>query len=82
MAEFVDYVALSYVWGSSSNLLGGDRGILSQAVIKDAMHVTTQLGFRYLWVDQLCIDQTNAQDMSCQLGQMNTICTFSRPPGT
>ncbi|RKL03978.1 hypothetical protein BFJ68_g6622 [Fusarium oxysporum] len=37
------------------------------------MHVAIQLGFRYLWVDQLCIDQTNTEDMSRQLGQMNTI---------
>ncbi|TXB99882.1 hypothetical protein FocTR4_00013708 [Fusarium oxysporum f. sp. cubense] len=37
------------------------------------MHVAIQLGFRYIWVDQLCIDQTNTEDMSCQLGQTNTI---------
>jgi hypothetical protein len=41
------------------------------------MRVTLQLGFRYIWVDQLCIDQRDTEDMSCQLGQMNTICMLS-----
>ncbi|KAG5761984.1 hypothetical protein H9Q72_009913 [Fusarium xylarioides] len=73
LTAFVEYVALSYVWGSSSNLHESDRAVMSKAVIKDAMDVTIQLGFRYIWIDQLCIDQTNTQDMNCQLGQMNTI---------
>lgn len=78
ITDFVEYVALSYVWGSSSNVPEGHLHVLSKAVIRDAMHVAIQLGFRYLWVDQLCIDQTNTEDMSRQLGQMNTICTFSK----
>ncbi|KAF5645864.1 uncharacterized protein FTJAE_2294 [Fusarium tjaetaba] len=73
LTVFVEYVALSYVWGSSSNLHESDRAIMAKAVIKDAIYVTIQLGFRYIWIDQLCIDQTNTQDMNCQLGQMNTI---------
>ncbi|KAF5975678.1 hypothetical protein FBULB1_7254 [Fusarium bulbicola] len=73
LAGFVKYVALSYVWGPSANLPAGHRHILSKAVIKDAMYVTLQLGFRYIWVDQLCIDQTSIKDMNCQLGRMNTI---------
>ncbi|VUC27618.1 unnamed protein product [Clonostachys rosea] len=71
--EFAEYVALSYVWGPSPNLEEKYLHVLSKAVIRDAMHVTLQLGFRYIWVDQLCIDQRNPDDMSCQLGQMNTI---------
>ncbi|KIL93970.1 hypothetical protein FAVG1_02532 [Fusarium avenaceum] len=37
------------------------------------MRVKFQLGLQYIWVDQLCIDQRDAEDMSCQLSQMNTI---------
>ncbi|SPJ76037.1 related to tol protein [Fusarium torulosum] len=37
------------------------------------MRVTLQLGFRYIWVDQLCIDQRDTEDMRFQVGQMNTI---------
>lgn len=72
--QFVEYVALSYVWGPSSNLENKQQDLLSNAVIRDAISVTLQLGFQYTWVDQLCIDQRDAEDMSCQLGQMNTIC--------
>jgi hypothetical protein len=75
--EFAEYVALSYVWGFSSNLEDRHQDLLSNAVIRDAMRVTLQLGFRYIWVDQLCIDQRDTEDMSCQLGQMNTICMLS-----
>jgi hypothetical protein len=75
--ELAEYVALSYVWGSSSNVEDKHQDLLSNAVIKDAMRVTLQLGFRYIWVDQLCVDQRETEDMSCQLGQMNTICLSS-----
>jgi MoaA/NifB/PqqE/SkfB family radical SAM enzyme len=80
--ELAEYVALSYVWGSSSNVEDKHQDLLSNAVIKDAMRVTLQLGFRYIWVDQLCVDQLcvdqrETEDMSCQLGQMNTICLSS-----
>ncbi|KAF5566170.1 hypothetical protein FNAPI_1287 [Fusarium napiforme] len=37
------------------------------------MRVTISIGFRYLWIDQVCIDQKSTEDMTCQLGQMNTI---------
>jgi hypothetical protein len=83
-ADFTEYVALSYVWGPSSNSEKGHQGLLSNTVIRDAMCVTLQLGFRYIWVDQLCINQSDPQDMSYQLGQMNTICmqsTWSQTQG-
>jgi hypothetical protein len=45
------YVALSYVWGPPS----GDW----PPTILDAVEVTKQLGEQYLWVDRLCINQSN-----------------------
>lgn len=42
-------------------------------MIEDAARVTLALGFQYLWVDQYCIDQQNAQDLQFQIGQMDRI---------
>jgi hypothetical protein len=78
---YAEYVALSYVWGPSSIHKERHLHVLSSPVIRDAMHVTLELGFRYLWVDKLCIDQSNAKDMTSQLGQMHTICMLSLKRG-
>ncbi|KAF5546413.1 ankyrin repeat-containing protein [Fusarium napiforme] len=64
------YVALSYVWGQSQggqeplqrqnqqeSLDGKGAGIVEPA-IEDAICVTLELGYRYLWVDRYCIVQT------------------------
>lgn len=77
------YVALSYVWGESSNIDNktedscvGDRCELPQtlsSVITDAITVTQALGFRYLWVDALCINQDDADTKHDQIKQMNDI---------
>ncbi|KAK3400767.1 heterokaryon incompatibility protein-domain-containing protein [Sordaria brevicollis] len=42
-------------------------------VVEDALLVVEQLGERYLWVDQYCIDQNNAQDKHHQIRNMDTI---------
>jgi ankyrin repeat protein len=69
------YVALSYVWGpyerpelDESNHLGK-----VEAVVEDAMHVTLQLGFTYLWVDRHCISQNDKAIMKEQLDAMNIL---------
>ncbi|PVH71824.1 HET-domain-containing protein, partial [Cadophora sp. DSE1049] len=54
------YAALSYLWGED---LGtklesyGQFSPLIPLVVKDAISVTKELGFRYLWVDRYCIPQ-------------------------
>lgn len=75
------YVALSYVWGSSSDIDSrvryiDNRCLLPQklsSVISDAISVAQALGFQYLWVDKFCIDQDNAAAKHDQIGQMNHI---------
>ncbi|KAL2068340.1 hypothetical protein VTL71DRAFT_16438 [Oculimacula yallundae] len=71
------YVALSYVWGPSQNTEDGESGIpslgSSPKVITDSMKVTTLLGFRYLWVDRYCIDQSNADERHDQINRMDMI---------
>jgi hypothetical protein len=74
------YVALSYVWGSS--LANGTyqkhnkESLLQENLpktIEDAIIVTLQLGFRYLWVDYYCIDQDNEIEKVEQIQHMALI---------
>ncbi|PSN60073.1 HET-domain-containing protein [Corynespora cassiicola Philippines] len=78
------YAALSYVWGppsgesrQSSPMTGLktlDGSIIQlPRVIEDAMAVTLQIGLRYLWVDQICINQDNAEEKRQQLRHMDSI---------
>ena len=79
------YVALSYVWGQgqSPNVTWpkqpcGNTGpsILlpdtTPSVITDAMIVTVELGWQYLWVDRYCIDQ-NDEAKHMQMNQMDKV---------
>ncbi len=82
------YVALSYCWGSNQTYVltsknvevlmeGLDVSFLSQSV-KDAIEVTGNLGFKYLWVDALCIMQDTTEkaaqvDMENELAMMNRV---------
>ncbi|RYP13467.1 hypothetical protein DL765_006880 [Monosporascus sp. GIB2] len=59
------YVALSYVWGPSTE--EWPRTVL------DAVEVTRRLGERYLWVDRLCIGQTNEDETRFLFSKMNLI---------
>ncbi|KAM0228967.1 hypothetical protein ACHAPO_010374 [Fusarium lateritium] len=69
-SENIEYVALSYAWGPVSNhltrtsasnlqemLLGFPFSRLPKT-IRDAIIFTRKLGFKYLWVDALCILQS------------------------
>ncbi|KAK1828731.1 heterokaryon incompatibility protein-domain-containing protein [Podospora conica] len=53
-----DYLALSYVWGGVMPADGALESGTLPRTIEDAITVTKNLGYRYLWVDALCIDQT------------------------
>lgn len=73
------YVALSYVWGpGSGNVQTGDF----PETIEDAIAVTKRLGYTYLWVDQICIDQIGNDEQSrakrhAQICQMDRIYQFA-----
>ena len=66
------YVALSHCWGSldfltlkKSNIKIFQNQIPDLALTKtfrDAVHITQYLGFRYLWIDSLCIIQDDTAD--------------------
>jgi Heterokaryon incompatibility protein (HET) len=77
------YVALSYCWGTKPflrTLLGNieahkdklDMLKLPQT-FKDAIMITRRLGFRYVWIDALCIIQDSADDKMKEIGTMEKI---------
>jgi hypothetical protein len=81
------YVALSYVWGQNEGQEERDSSLVPAKMtasvpisrlhlprtIQDAMEVVTKLGFRYLWVDKYCIDQTDPVEMRTQISAMDRI---------
>lgn len=70
------YLALSYVWGRIPRI-PAIRDVLPASIhstLKDALIVTQDLGYNYLWVDQYCIDQEAKDSIKAgQLAQMNSI---------
>ncbi|KAI0144815.1 heterokaryon incompatibility protein-domain-containing protein [Pestalotiopsis sp. NC0098] len=64
------WVALSYVWGDAqpASLLGG-----TSKTMEDAIKVTKDLGYRYLWIDQFCIDQDDDAQKQNQIAKMDAI---------
>ncbi|KAI0379784.1 heterokaryon incompatibility protein-domain-containing protein [Hypomontagnella monticulosa] len=70
------YVALSYVWGDVEPCKPGlDQSLpkLLPTTIADAIEVTLGLGYEFLWVDQLCIDQSHNEEKREQINQMDLI---------
>lgn len=59
------YVALSYVWGPPST-------DWPQTVL-DAVEVTKRLGEQYLWVDRLCINDSDLQEKKFLISKMDAI---------
>lgn len=79
------YIALSYCWKPGSvpevmltkqNLDRLHRGIqLARApkTARDAISVVRNLGYRYIWVDSLCIIQDDNEDKQSELPRMGDI---------
>ena len=77
------WLALSYVWGvnqqsplsvDSTRFRKGSRLPPDIAgTVRDAISVTKQLGYRYLWVDEYCIDQSNESQRNEQISRMDQI---------
>lgn len=85
------YVCLSYCWGdskspnqigrtTSANLSEHLQAISFNSLPKtiiDALHLCYELGFRYLWVDRLCIIQDDKEDWRKEASQMCDIYSRS-----
>lgn len=77
------YLALSYCWGGDQPHKTTRERIISEefnlawsnlpASIQDAVKVTIQLGYQFLWVDSLCIVQDDELDKAQQIALMPQI---------
>lgn len=81
------YITLSYCWGRpqflttlSSNIQAHFEGLeestLPQTFV-DAIKITRLLGFRYIWIDALCIIQDSMEDKAVEIGAMESIYSNS-----
>jgi hypothetical protein len=79
------YIALSYVWGlptkgSDAALAEIDGSFLRfvPRVVEDAIIITTELLFQYLWVDRYCINQNDAGVRHDQLRTMDSVYRYAQ----
>lgn len=91
------YLALSYCWGTGTQGSQTSNAVTTQAnidsfyddvpldalapTVRDAILLVQRLGFRYLWVDALCIILGDAADWERESRQMaqifeNALCTI------
>ncbi|KAK6844352.1 HET-domain-containing protein [Apiospora arundinis] len=69
------YFALSYVWGqvTVSRASGGHLPGVLPRTIEEALELTLALGYRYLWVDQFCVNQVDAAIKHDQIRSMGRV---------
>lgn len=82
-SEPPSYLALSYQWGGAisvttkrSDLDTFYRSIEPEQlchVFRDAINLTRKIGYRYIWIDALCIVQDWPDDLARELKQMGHI---------
>jgi Heterokaryon incompatibility protein (HET) len=80
-----DYVALSYVWGKTNfpittrsnfdmfNVDGAFDRVKLAKTIRDAIEITADLGFRFLWVDSICIIQGDEENKMQLIENMDAV---------
>ena len=75
LEEECRYVALSYVWGDTQpyRFKLGRLPCQILATIDDTVQVVKNLGLRYLWVDAICINQTDRVHQMNQIKIMNSV---------
>ncbi|KAI9167872.1 hypothetical protein HJFPF1_04012 [Paramyrothecium foliicola] len=82
-AETGTYACLSHCWGKAPTLRTTTRNICEHEdsiqwddlpqVFQDAIELVPKLGFRYLWIDSLCIIQDSVQDWQRESAKMADI---------
>jgi hypothetical protein len=81
------YITLSYCWGKQRFLTSVSANIAAHMerlpesnlpqTFTDAIDVTRRLGFRYLWIDALCIIQDSVEDKTIEIAAMGNIYSNS-----
>jgi hypothetical protein len=91
-----EYLALSHMWGENhsqqlrlleANLLAFETEIpmhklASSATFLEAIRMTRILGYRYIWIDSLCIIQDSSSDWEYEAARMaivygNAVCNIA-----
>ncbi|KAF3048961.1 hypothetical protein E8E11_007202 [Didymella keratinophila] len=81
-SEAVQYATLSYVWGKTDITLTSDQlqnaqlGLQRQTLpepLESGIKAAQKLGFRYVWVDQLCILQDSDEDKRSECANMASV---------
>lgn len=85
--ETEPYTALSYCWGGAQVFKTTVKNfqVMVESIqlysmpqtLQDAVHVTRQIGIRYLWVDCLCIIQDHPIDVALEIDKMHLIYKHS-----
>jgi hypothetical protein len=80
----VNYLALSYCWGTSHSAILKEecvvewttKGVAMEALsqtMQDAIIVTHSLGIPFIWIDALCIIQDSPDDLERELIKMGSV---------
>jgi hypothetical protein len=73
----MEFIALSYVWGTNVNEQMHQNNEQGYSVfpqtIEDALKVTRELGFQYLWVDRYCIPRHDDRVKHIQIANMDLV---------
>jgi hypothetical protein len=92
MSPTFEYAALSHCWGGSKpkQLLKHNYPAMKQSItiadlpknFRDAISITREIEFKYLWIDSLCIIQDCEDDKNREIADMGliyarAICTIS-----
>ncbi|KAJ3578600.1 hypothetical protein NPX13_g1964 [Xylaria arbuscula] len=78
LTTHANFVALSYVWGPAADQADykplENRPLSAHApTIRDAAVLAGSLGFDWLWVDRICIDQTSESEKAVLIPYMKDI---------
>ncbi len=81
------FVALSHCWGTTPIIrtLNDNYEIYRKGIpferlsktFREAIHTAQKLGFRYLWIDSLCIKQDNEDDWKAEAATMCDVYQFA-----
>jgi hypothetical protein len=87
----IHYLTLSHTWGNQkfltltkenhNDFLDKIKFTSLSKTFQDALHVTLALGFKYLWIDSLCILQDDPEDWNTESQRMadiykNAVCNL------
>jgi hypothetical protein len=63
------YVALSYVWGTEETAIQFSETLPAELLltIQDAITITLNFGYLFLWIDRYCINQSDNIEAHSQI---------------